>query len=64
MNRKTLNTILLYLPFHLAAVAVTWRDISRRPSEQVRGGKRLWRFVSAVNTVGALAYWLVARRPA
>jgi hypothetical protein len=63
MSRKALRALLLYLPFHLAAVAVTWRDISHRPPEQVRGSKRLWRFASAVNTLGALAYWLGARRP-
>ena len=63
MNRKAVKALVLYLPFHLAAVAVTWRDISRRPPEQVRGSKSLWRFASAVNTLGALAYWAGARRP-
>ncbi len=46
-----------------AAVALTWRDIDRRPADQLRGSKRLWRMASAVNTLGAVAYWLVARRP-
>jgi hypothetical protein len=64
MNRKDLKALLLYLPFHLAVVAVTWRDISRRPPERVRGSKRMWRAASAVNTLGALAYWLGGRRPA
>jgi hypothetical protein len=63
-DRKSLQALLLYLPFHLAVVAVTWRDISRRPPDQVRGSKRLWRLASAVNTLGALAYWLGGRRPA
>jgi hypothetical protein len=53
MSRKALRALALYLPFHLATVAVTWRDISRRPPEQVRGSKNLWRFASAVNTLGA-----------
>jgi hypothetical protein len=64
MNRKARNALLLYLPFHLAAVAVTWRDIGRRPPQRVRGSKRLWRLASAVNTLGVLAYWLAGRRPA
>lgn len=64
MSRKALRALLLYLPFHLAIVAVTWRDISRRPAQRVRGSKHLWRFASAVNTLGALAYWLAGRRPA
>ena len=62
MSRKARNALVLYLPFHLAAVAVTWRDIGRRPPERVRGSKRLWRFASAVNTVGVLAYRLAGRR--
>lgn len=64
MNRKVFRTLLLYLPFHVAAVAVTWRDISRRPPQQIRGSKSLWRFASAVNTLGAVAYWLGGRRKA
>jgi hypothetical protein len=64
MSRKALRALVLYLPFHLTAVAVTWRDIGRRSPERVRGSKRLWRFASVVNTLGALAYWLAGRRPA
>ena len=52
MSRKALRALALCLPFHLTAVAVTWRDIGRRPPERVRGSKRLWRSASAVNTLG------------
>jgi hypothetical protein len=41
MSRKARSVLLLCLPFHLAAVAVTWRDIGRRPPERVRGSKCL-----------------------
>ena len=61
-KHKSLNPLLLYIPVHLAVVVVTWRDIARRSEEQLRGKKRLWRFASAVNTLGAVAYWLAARR--
>lgn len=64
MNRKSLRVIAFYLPFHLAATAVTWRDIGRRPPEKIRGSKTLWRFASAANTLGTVAYWLGGRRPA
>lgn len=63
-DRNAVKPLLLYLPFHLAVVPVTWRDISRRPPGRVRGSKRLWRFASAVNTLGAVAYWLGGRRSA
>jgi hypothetical protein len=45
----------------LAAAALL--DLRRRPSEQVRGPKRLWAAAAAlVNFVGPLAYFLVGRR--
>ena len=33
------------------------RDIQRRPAEQVRGPKSLWRLACLTNTVGPLAYF-------
>jgi len=47
---------------HAAAAALTWRDLRTRAAWQVRGGKRAWRTVSALNTLGAAAYWLFGRR--
>jgi hypothetical protein len=37
-----------------------WR---RRPSEQVRGSKKLWAVAALVNFVGPLAYFAFGRRP-
>ncbi len=47
---------------HVCAVAWTWRDIRRRPLAQLRGGKRIWRVLSGINTLGVVAYWVVGRR--
>ncbi len=54
-------------PGQAAIVAVTawnlWlfvsaqRDISRRPANQIRGPKALWRIVCVLNTVGPMAYF-------
>ena len=46
----------------LQAVIATFaqRDLSSRPSSKVRGPKVLWR-VLTLNTLGALAYFLVGR---
>lgn len=60
--KKNPKPLLLYLPFHIAAVVFTWRDIDRRPPERVRGSKAAWKVASAVNTLGAVAYWLAGRR--
>ena len=59
---KSLKPVLAYLPFHIAAVAVTWRDIEHRPPERIRGDKRLWKLASAANTLGSVAYWVAGRR--
>lgn len=58
---RGIRIVLLYLPVHVLVAALTWRDIGRRPADQMRGGKRAWRLASAVNTLGAVGYWLVGR---
>jgi hypothetical protein len=47
----------------LGLVAAGERDIQRRPDEQVRGSKLLWRVVS-LNALGAASYFRWGRRPA
>jgi hypothetical protein len=42
--------------------ALTWRDIRRRPAEQIRGSKLFWRIISTINPGNSVAYWLVGRR--
>jgi hypothetical protein len=39
----------------LATVALAERDLQRRPPNEIRGSKLLWRVVS-LNALGALAY--------
>ena len=50
------------LAAHLVVAALVWRDLARRLAGSVRGGKNLWRVLSAANTAGSLAYVLVGRR--
>jgi hypothetical protein len=47
---------------HLLVTAATWRDLSRRPANRVRGSKALWRVASAANTGGSVAYFLIGRK--
>ena len=47
---------------HVVVTALVWRDLASRPDAQVRGGKNLWRALSALNTSGSLAYLLLGRR--
>ena len=52
-----------FLVAHVVITAFTWRDLRHRTDHQVRGNKRVWRMVSALNTLGSLAYWLFGRQP-
>jgi hypothetical protein len=61
MERKP-NGLLLFVLGHVLLAAWTWRDIQQRPAQQIRGSKRLWRLLSAANTLGSASYWLVGRR--
>ena len=65
MERKPNKYVLAAVAVvHVVVVALTWRDIQSRSAEQVRGSKKFWRVVSALNTGNAVVYWLVGRRRA
>jgi hypothetical protein len=42
--------------------ARAWRDLSRRAPGQVRGSKRFWRVLIALNPGNSVLYWLFGRR--
>jgi hypothetical protein len=54
-------TLLVSLAVALTLVAAAERDIQNRPSDQLRGGKWLWRLL-CTNALGALGYFCWARR--
>lgn len=64
MERRRPNKLVLVLVgvVHLALTTLTWRDLNRRPANEIRGSKLLWRILSGANTGGSLAYILVGRR--
>ncbi|HEX4702670.1 MAG TPA: hypothetical protein VH352_11125 [Pseudonocardiaceae bacterium] len=66
MSRSKPNKPLLVLiaVAHVIITSLTWRDLSRRPAEQVRGSKLVWRVAAAANTMGSVAYLLIGRRSA
>jgi hypothetical protein len=53
--------LLVSLALALTLVAAAERDIQHRRSDQLRGGKWLWRLL-CTNAVGALGYFRWARR--
>ncbi len=52
----------LLMAVSLALVAAAERDIRRRPADQVRGSKGIWRLV-CLDALGAVSYYLWGRRP-
>ena len=62
VQRKDVRRVIPVLVAHAAITALTWRDLRRRPEDQVRGSKRLWRVASAMNTVGSVVYLAVGRK--
>ncbi len=46
----------------LSLLAAALVDLQRRPSDQVKGSKRLWRTLAFVNFVGPISYFLFGRR--
>lgn len=53
----------LALAVHVVVTSITWHDLNRRTSAEVRGPTWLWRIASGANTMGSVAYWLLGRRP-
>jgi hypothetical protein len=65
MKRKPNKYVLATLAgAEVIIAALTFRDLKRRPPEQIRGSKRFWRVLSLINPGNSIAYWLVGRRPA
>jgi hypothetical protein len=46
----------------LSLLIAAQRDISRRPAEQIRGSKAMWRMVSLINFVGPGSYFVFGRK--
>jgi hypothetical protein len=48
----------------LTLLAAAQIDIARRPAEEIRGSKWLWRILTLVNFIGPLAYFAFGRKRA
>jgi hypothetical protein len=46
----------------LVLLAAALNDLRLRPSEKIRGGKRLWVPAVFLNFVGPIAYFLIGRK--
>ncbi len=62
MTEKQKRILTVALVIHVIMLSLTWRDLSKRPPDAVRGKKRMWRLASLLNTSGSVTYWLFGRR--
>jgi hypothetical protein len=64
MGHKKTNKAALALAGvgYIIVTAFTWRDIRRRPSSDIRGDKRVWFVLTALNAGNSVAYWICGRR--
>jgi hypothetical protein len=63
MRSRTKRIALVALVLaEVGLAALTWRDLRRRPAEEIRGSKRFWRVASTINPGNSVAYWLVGRK--
>jgi hypothetical protein len=59
-GKRRLVVVAGVVEFVLLAAALI--DIKRRPADQIKGSKRMWRSLAFVNIVGPLAYFTFGRR--
>ena len=62
LSRRQQTWIVVAGAVQLLLAAAALLDLRRRPSEQVRGSKKLWAAAAFVNFVGPLAYFALGRR--
>ena len=63
MNRRRPSPAMAALAMAATASgSLAWRDLNRRSPGQIRGSKRFWRVLIALNPGNSLLYWLFGRR--
>lgn len=56
-------SIMTLAAVQIGLIAAAHADISRRPADQIRGPKRLWRVATLLNFAGPIAYFAWGRVP-
>ncbi|WP_158268623.1 PLDc N-terminal domain-containing protein [Corynebacterium yudongzhengii] len=62
MSTAQRATVTIGGALELTAKIASWIDLSRRPSNQVRGPKWLWATAQLINGLGPVAYWTIGRK--
>lgn len=62
MDTAERATIVAGAVIHVTLMTLAQVDLGRRPEEQIRGPRWLWRLIVLVNLVGPVAYFAFGRR--
>ncbi|OXM45422.1 PLD nuclease N-terminal domain-containing protein [Amycolatopsis alba] len=63
-QRKPRAGVLGFLAgMQITLAAAAWSDLAVRPADEIRGSKRRWALIIAINFVGPIAYFTWGRRP-
>jgi hypothetical protein len=62
MKQKTNTPLLIGLvAIETVSAVLAWRDLGRRPDDQIRGKKEAWRVFISLNPGNSLVYWAFGR---
>jgi hypothetical protein len=53
---------MLWVSAQISLAATAWTDLARRSAAEVKGPKRVWAFVIAINFIGPISYLVFGRR--
>jgi hypothetical protein len=62
MTRAERAGVLVLATVQLSLAAAAWRDLAKRPADQVNGPKPAWALAISVNFVGPITYFAIGRR--
>jgi hypothetical protein len=62
LSPRARATVIAVGAVQLALKVVAWRDLARRPREQVRGPKAAWFAATLANPGGPILYYVFGRR--
>ncbi|MFA1551534.1 PLDc N-terminal domain-containing protein [Actinomadura chokoriensis] len=62
LSRRERSFIAGATTVQLSLLAAALVDLQRRPQDQIKGSKRLWRMLTFINFAGPISYFLFGRK--
>jgi len=62
LSRRERSFIAGAMTVQLSLLAAALADLRRRPQDQIKGSKRLWRMLAFINFAGPISYFFFGRK--